>query len=235
MSLAALRVLLAACLTVAAVAATVVAESGWKADGWQYDMSAVETLGYSSCTPVDYEPGVSIAYCYQADDTRPDYVGIAVRARVDTLDTDWRDWVAPEVASHGAEPAMNLIASLHPIAVWLQVFRVTESRCVRSLGKSEDCGWPLAASPFSAVVASRYYKSVGWQTEGWRLANWQAQGSLVTMEFADGLLFLFAPGTRDLRVSYALSIWDDGLDSWNDGGSRGDWDITLHCWEPERR
>jgi hypothetical protein len=217
-----------AVLAVLAVASAVGTRICQAAEEWVYATES-EPSESGSCSTHDSSDGVLIAYCYQKDITCPDYVGLAVRVVAGTMDEGAESWLAIDGLDEEGAMALNLLASLRPIAVWAQLFRIMEYTCVLDAGQVEGCSLPQEPSAFSEVVSSRHYQSVGMQTRGWSVDSWRADGAVLTHEFANGILFLFVPGTHTLSISYSLAIWDDGLDSWNDGGSSLASQISVYC------
>jgi hypothetical protein len=206
-----------------AVAGSVVGSAS-AAETWRYEMTWEEFdsgIAYPevprgcSLELSDSSAWIWTASCLDKDSKHDDFVGMQIHPQAGTFDRDWRKWVAP--ASVGVDGgALDLIASLRPVAVWLQVFQFVE-------GLSGIISLSPTASPLD------YHSSAGrYGNEGWGFEDWTAPGALIVHIFADGVLFLFPQGTDGVEITWNLHIWDTGGDATVDDGTYGSF-LALRC------
>jgi len=103
-------------------------------DSWNIDNEAIWTCwggtkpkyNRSACFPSTNQDGRFHCYCHDDDPSIPDHIELEIRIMASVLDAGWRSWLTLEELDEAGAQGLDLLASLHPKAVWIQIFRCGE-------------------------------------------------------------------------------------------------------------
>jgi hypothetical protein len=186
--------------------------------GWSYEVTSAvwktgEVCPYGLCSPwcevvPDLSGGGSFrASCWEYDGKYPDYIRLVITAKAAALDLSWPSWITPTSLDAPSAQTLDLLASLRPTAVWITV-------------RNEEYGQTRTSLEWNSGPCPRDHDD----SRGWKLANWSGQPWV----FPDGVLYVL-PETRDVEISFDLTLWDGGCNSGNDDPVYESGRVVLRC------